>query len=189
MKVTVEMENLNSLIEAAVKKITEEALDDYVAQEVKNSLARNFGKIIEEEVTAKMREYITTYLESYLITVGGGLCGDDIQQYTPREYINKIINDTFRDKKLTTYTESSYGGRNKKEVTFEDFIKEALNPTAEIQRHMKKLAEDVKREVNSLLKSEYDKSLQNALSGVIMDVIMENEAFKSVNSSIKRLSE
>ena len=54
---------------------------------------------------------------------------------------------------------------------------------------MEALGKSVKNEVSALLKKEYDKSLQNALSGVIMDVIMENEAFKNVNDNIKRLGD
>ena len=189
MKVTIEMDNLQSIIEAAAEKNTAEVIEDWVRQTTKSILDRDYKNAIEEVVTAKIKEYINTYIENYQIAVGGGFDDTAIQYYTPREYINKIISDTFRDRKLTTYVERSYGGRDKKEVTFEELIKEHLNPTFEIQRHMESLAKGVKSEVSTLLKKEYDKSLQNALSGVIMDVIMENEAFKNVNNNIKRLSE
>lgn len=189
MKITIDMENLNSIIEDVVKKNTEEVLEDFVSQRVRTSLESNFGKIIEEEVSDKMREYIQTYLESYVITVGGGLSEDGVQQYTPREYINKIINNTFRDRKLTTYVKGSYGDITKKEVTFEEFIKDSLDPTSQIKRHMELFAKDVKGQVNSLLKTEYNNALMKALSGVVMDTIMEDEEFKRINDSIKRLSE
>ncbi len=189
MKVTIEMDNLQAMIEAAAKQNTQEVIEDWVRQTTTSILDRDYKDIINEVVTSKMKEYITTYIDCYQISVGGGFDGTPVQYYTPREYINKIISDTFRDKKLTTYVERSYGGRDKKEVTFEELIKDHLNPTFEIQRHMEALGKSVKSEVSSLLKKEYDKSLQNALSGVIMDVIMENEAFKNVNDNIKRLGE
>lgn len=189
MKVTIEMDNLQGIIEEAAKQNTKEVIEDWVKERTQSILDKDYKDIINEVVTAKIKEYITTYIDCYQISVGGGLDGTPIQYYTPREYINKIITDTFRDKKLTTYVERSYGGRDKKEVTFEEFIKEHLNPTYEIQHHMEALGKSVKNEVSALLKKEYDKSLQNALSGVIMDVIMENEAFKNVNDNIKRLGD
>ena len=189
MKVTIEMDNLQSIIEATARKNTEEVLEEFVKERTKEVLEREYGKLIEEQVTEKMKEYISTYIECYQLAVGGGLSSDDVEYMTPRQYINKIISDTFRDRKLTTYIERSYGGTVEKEVTFEEFIKEHLNPTSEIQRHMTSLAKSVKQDVSTLLKTEYDKSLQNALSGVIMDVIMQNDAFKNINNNIKSLGE
>jgi len=189
MKVTIEMDNLQSVIEGAVKKNTGEVIEDWVRQTTTSILDRDYKEVIEEVVTSKMKECIDTYISNYQLAVGGGFEGTPIQYYTPHEYINKIISDTFRDKKFTTYVERPYGGKDKKEVTFGELIKDILNPTLEIQRHMESLAKGVKSEVNILLKKEYDKSLQNALSGVIMDVIMQNQEFKNINDNIKRLGD
>ena len=103
MKVTIEMDNLQGIIEAAVKENTGEVIQDWVEQKTKSILERDYSDIINDVVTAKMKEYINTYIESYQISVGGGFDGTPVQYFTPREYINKIISDTFRDKKLVTY--------------------------------------------------------------------------------------
>lgn len=189
MEVTIKMDNLQSIIEDAAKRNTQQVIEEYVSQKTKSILERDYASIIEEEVTSKLREYISTYIESFQIAVGGGFSGTDIQYMTPREYINKIISDTFRDKKFTVQTENYYGNKTKKDVTFEEFIKEFLNPAVEIKSQMASFAKGVKQEVNALLKNEYNKALQSALSGVVMDVIMENESFRNINNSIKRLSE
>lgn len=190
MKITIEMENLNSIIEQAVERNTSEVIEEFVKHQTKDILEKNYSAMIEEEVTKRMEEYISTYIENYQIAMGGnGLSDATIQYYTPREYINKTIDDIFRDKKFTTVEENCYGDKCKKEISFEQFVKEHLNPTAQIKRHMESLAKGVKSDVNSLLKNEYDKALRDALSGVVMDVIMQNDAFKNINNNIKRLGD
>ena len=189
MKITIDMENLGGIIEEAVKENTKETISDYVDKKTKSMLESQYGKIIEEEVDKKMREYVSNYLETYELKVGGGFGEEEVKTYTPKQYINKLISETFEKKGFTvTERDSYYGGTKTKTVSFEDFIKKEMNVDGEIKSHMTALAKEVKQAVNISLKNDYNKALKEALSDVVYDAIMENEKFRNISNSIKRLS-
>lgn len=188
MKITIDMENLGSIIESAVKENTKETISDYVDKKTKSMLESQYGKIIEEEVDKKMREYVSNYLETYELKVGGGFGEEEVKTYTPKQYINKLISETFEKKGFTVTKKDSYYGNTRTEtVSFEDFIKKEMDVDCQIKQHMTNLAKEVKQAVNISLKNDYNKALKEALSDVVYDAIMENEKFKNISDNIKRL--
>lgn len=190
MKVTIEFNDLQRLIEDVAKKQTEETIDEAVREVIKGIVERDYKQTIESKVNELLESFVINYIDGYQMLIGGGGLGEEPVYKTPKEYINDKINHMFTTKTLTTTVKDSYySSERTKEVTFEEFIRKEFDPTSTIERKMKEVAGDVRRQTDALIKKEYDKALSNALSATIVDVIMENDAFKSINSKIGRLSE
>lgn len=190
MKITIEMENLNKIVEETVKNNTEETIQDYVAQKTKSILDESYRDIIDEQINSAIKQSIQTYLDCYQIQVGNPFNGEELRTFTPREYINHTISEIFEKKMFTKEVEDSWSGQKKvKTTTFEEYMKLHFDFASEIKKYMDSFAAGLRREVKNKLESEYNRATREALSDVVMDTIMENEKFKNISNSIKRLGE
>jgi hypothetical protein len=189
MKITIEMENLNKIVEDAIAKNTDNTIQEYVAEKTKSILDAQYKETIEELVNNAVKQSINQYIDNYSITVGNPFTGEQTRTFTPREYINHTIAEIFEKKLFTEVTSSYYGGKDTKTITFEEYIKKSFDFNAEIKKHMDSFSTSLKREVKANLENAYNRATRDALSDVVMDTIMENEKFKNISNNIKRLGE
>lgn len=190
MKITIEMENLNKIVEDAIAKNTDTTIQEYVAEKTKSILDAQYKEIIEELVNNAVKQSINQYIDNYFITVGNPFTGSEPRTFTPREYINHTIAEIFEKKLFTEQVTDSWSGRkDTKTITFEEYLKKQFDFSAEIKKHMDSFSASLKREVKANLESAYNRATRDALSDVVMDTIMENEKFKNISNNIKRLGE
>lgn len=190
MKITIEMENLNKLIEETVRKNTEDTLDEYVAEKTKAVLEEQYGEKIEEAVSLAIAKAIENYIMTYEIKVGNPFDGQEEKIYTPMQYINATIQKIFEDEILIQEKQDSWSGRKEiKKISFKDYIKSQFDIDGAIQKHMNDFSSKLRKEVNSHMESAYNKATRDAISDVVLDTIMENEKFKNINDNIKKLGE
>lgn len=190
MKIDINFENLDKIIEDVIKHNTGEIIEDWVRQTVQSTLERDYKDIIENKVHEEIKTAIDSYINNYKISLGNPLAGEDIQYFTPHEYINYTIANVFDKKVLTEEVTDSWSGRKeKKETSFEDFLKSKFDFTKTIKMYMDDFAKDLRLQINSLLKESYNKATRDAISDVVLDTIMENDKFKSISNNLKRLGE
>lgn len=190
MKITIEMENLNSIVEEAIKNNTNRTIQDYVAKKTESILDDRYKELIDEQINNAVKESINQYLDNHKIQVGNPFNGEELRTFTPREYINYTISSIFENKILVEEVKDSWSGRkDTKKISFEEYIKNRFDFTKEIKKHMDTFSYNLRREVRDNLEKEYSRATRDALSDVVMDTIMENERFKNISNNIKRLGE
>ena len=187
MKITLDLENLQGVIEEVAKKQTGEAIEDAIRSVATSFINANYKDKIEQITNEILEQSIRDYIDKTEIPIGTGLGCEPIMM-TPRQYINSTIEKTFQDKTFTIKVEGTYRTEERK-IGFDDFIKSELNPTTQIQAAMKDFARDTKSEINRLIKDTYNSELSKAVGASVVDVIFESEQFKRINNNIKRLSE
>ena len=190
MKIVIEMENLNKIIEESIAKNTGDTIEGYVEQKTKSILEDKYKENIDIQVNEAVKNAILHYLETFQITVGNPFNNEELRTFTPREYINHTISDIFEKKILTEKVKDRWSGREElKSISFEQYLKQNFDVEAIIKKHMETFASNLRRDINNILEKEYNKATREALSDVVMDTIMENEKFKKVSDGIRRLGE
>ena len=187
MKITIDLENLQSIIEEVAEKQTGGAIEDAIRSVAMNYVTANYKDMIEAITDEIMEQSIRDYIEKTELQIGGGLSSEPVLM-TPKQYINTTIENTFKERAFTVKKDNGYRMVEEK-VTFEDFIKKELNPTSQIQSVMNSFARKTKEEINRLIKNTYNSELSKAVGASVVDVIFESEQFKRINNNIKRLSE
>ena len=190
MKITVEMENLNKIVEDCIKNNTNEVIQDYVAIKTKEILEEQYKDVIEDAVSKAIAKSIEDYIDNYEIKIGNPFDGQEEQVFTPKSYINNQIKKTFEDEMLITERVDSWSGRKEtRKISFADFINNTFDIEGTIKKYMTDFSKKLRDEVTTHMQNSYNKATRDALSDVVMDTIMENEKFKNISNNIKRLGE
>lgn len=189
MKVTIDLENLDYLVEKSLEETTKDSVQTAVDTIVKARVEEKYGETIDNLVTTMMEDSIRNYLETTELTVGDSFTGD-VQTVTPKQYINNKISQIFNDKAFkNTVKDGYYGGSRTETVTFEQWLKREFDADKLIKEHLTQFAKDTKKEISDHMKDTYNKELQSTLCDSIVDIIMQNKEFKNINDNIKRLGE
>ena len=118
MKVTIDLENLQNIIESALNKnietVVKEKVSDLISEQIKNTAKEQ----IEEICNKRMSDFVEEYIKTTKITVGGGFYSDDeIKEYTVEQYIKNQLAEIMKNQSFKTYKKDNYGRNQEKEVT------------------------------------------------------------------------
>jgi len=191
------MENATTKVEGA--KITVTVETDILKQTIVDELHRELfsslkASVLEEakaeiipelkkEVTGHTREIVKEMIDGIYknekITVGGGW--DEkreeltFEQFVKREIKKIIQNGKFEDK-------HGYP------VSFEDyFTKECVN--SDIERFMRTNVDEMRKSINSKLKTLFDQQTKDLLSDTVLNILMASDTYKNIENGVKRLAD
>lgn len=192
MKVTIDLENLEKLvqttmeknIENIVKKQVESAVhkvaDDLAKKEIRDTVADNFQRFVDE------------YIATTKITVGGGYWDNtESKEYTVEQYIknelkNKLESKTLRVKKKGR--SSSYSD-DYEDVSFEEYIKRQFNFENDIKKVLDAFMDDIRTQVNTTMKNTFDTATKNMLSTAVLNILGANETYRQIEHNIKCIAD
>lgn len=192
MKVTIDLENLEKLvqttmeknIENIVKKQVESAVhkvaDDLAKKEIRDTVADNFQRFVDE------------YIATTKITVGGGYWDNtESKEYTVEQYIknelkNKLESKTLRVKKKGR--SSSYSD-DYEDVSFEEYIKRQFNFENDIKKVLDAFMDDIRTQVNTTMKNTFDTATKNMLSTAVLNILGTNETYRQIEHNIKCIAD
>lgn len=184
MKLTLDLENLEQLIESAI----EENLDNVIELEIRSVIAdkvkENAKVIIENIVGEKLESYVNDYINTATVSVGGGWNSDPVV-YTVEEYIRQQISEMMANGKLRT--KDRYGDY-KNTVTFEEFIKQQFDVNSYVQKALESFMKKVKDDINHNVNTMFNQTTQAALSSAVMNLLSQNAAFLDMQDNIKRIA-
>lgn len=185
MKVTVDMENLDLLVQEAVEKNLNILIKNEVRKTIENKVSENANDIIESIVNEKLESYVKDYITTATISVGGGW-NSEPETYTVEAYIKKQISEIMQSQ--TFKTKDRYGNYDKT-ATFEDYIKNVFNVDDYVQKALDKFMTGVKNDINKNVTKMFDQTTQAALSSVIMNMLNNSNAFLEMKDNLKRITD
>lgn len=190
MKVTIDLENLQNIIESVLNKnietVVKEKVSDLISEQIKNTAKEQ----IEEICNKRMSDFVEEYIKTTKITVGGGFYSDDeIKEYTVEQYIKNQLAEIMKNQSFKTYGKDDWGrSRKEKEITFEDFVKETFDVNSIVKREIERFISETKRKISDNIKSVFDNATKNMLSENVFNILMASESYQKINDSIKRLT-
>ena len=185
MKVTVDMENLGLMVQSAVEKNLDGLIENEIRKAVENKISENARSIIEAMVNEKLESYINDYIKTATVSVGGGW-NSEPKTYTVEEYIRHQIS-TIMDTK--TFKIKDRYGNCSDTISFETYVKRELNVDASVQAALDKFMKKVRDDVNKNITKMFDNTTQAALSGVIMNMLNNSNAFLEMRDNLKRITD
>lgn len=189
MKVTIEMENLNKIIEEVVKTNTEEAIQEAIRDIARNKVDEVLGDTLSKIVNDHILNYVDDYLKTTKIHIGGGWSNKDVEEYTAEEYLRKQIKEIFESKTLQTCYKDKWGDSKIQKITFQEYVEQQLNAEQIVKPHIDKMAKEVKDEVNYKIKTLFDGAMRNTLAENVFTIVSASETYKSVSNSLKMLGD
>lgn len=189
MKVTIDLENLQNIIESALNKnietVVKEKVSDLISEQIKNTAKEQ----IEEICNKRMSDFVEEYIKTTKITVGGGFYSDDeIKEYTVEQYIKNQLAEIMKNQSFKTYKKDNYGRNQEKEVTFDYFVKETFDVNSIVKKEIEAFVSQTKRKISDNIKSVFDNATKNMLSENVFNILMASESYQKINDSIKRLT-
>lgn len=182
MKITMEMDNLQSIVEATlnenIENVVREEVDKLIAQSIQES-----KETIQNVINDKMARFVEDYLITATISVGGGW-REELKTYTVEEYIKSEIADRMESGKFlfkSQYSKDTY-------KSFDEFCKERFDVDAAVQEELTDFMDKVKNDINSNISEMFNQATQTALSSSIINLLMQNDTFINMQNSVKRIA-
>ena len=182
MKIIMEMDNLQTVVETAlnenIENVVREEIDKLIAQSIQES-----KETIQNIINDKMARFVEDYLTTATISVGGGW-REEPKTYTIEEYIKSEIADRMESGKFLfkdRYSKDTY-------KSFDEFCKERFNVDTAVQKELTAFMEKVKSDINSNVSEMFNQATQTALSSSIINLLMQNDTFINMQDSVKRIA-
>lgn len=192
MKVTIDLENLENLVQTTMEKNIEnivktqvesavhEVADDLAKKEIRDTVADNFQRFVDE------------YIATTKITVGGGYWDNtESKEYTVEQYIKKELKNKLESKTLRVKKKgrsSSYSD-DYEDVSFEEYIKRQFNFENDIKKVLDTFMDDIRTQVNTTMKNTFDVATKNMLSTAVLNILGANETYRQIEHNIKCIAD
>lgn len=189
MKVTIEMENLQNIIEESAKINTEKAIDAAIHDVAHEKVNQVLCNKIEEIVNSRIAEYVDDYLKNTKIHIGGGWDSKDVEEYTAEEYLKKQIKDVFESQSFVTKHKNRYGDWVKEKQTFQEYVDSQFDAESIVKPYIDKMARQIKDEVNRKVKTVFDDAMRSALAENVFTIIASSDTYRTITQNMKLLGE
>lgn len=189
MKVTIEMENLNDIIEEAAKINTERAVQDAIRDVAHTKVDEVLQGKLEEIVNNSIYGYVDDYLKTTKIKIGGGWEIKEVEEYTAEEYIRKKVSEIFETQVFVTKTKDRWGDWRETKVTFQQYLDDKLDAEAVVKPYIDKIAKQIKDDVNLKVKSVFDEAMRNALAENVFQIVSSSDTYRTISQNMKLLGE
>ena len=193
MKVTIDLENLEQLVQTTIEKNIESIIKKQVAETVRKTIDELAKEVIADTVTENFHCFVDEYIKTTTIKVGGNSYWDNEEQkeYTVEQYIKYELKKCLESKKLRVKKKgrtSSYSD-DFEEVTFEEYIKRSFNPEELIKSDLDKFMDEIRKDINKTMKDIFDSSTKNMLSSAVLNILSANDTYRQIENNIKCIAD
>ena len=106
MKVTIDMENLETLVQTTMEKNIENIVKEQIEGTVRRVADDLSKKVIADEVSENFQRFVDEYIANTKIKVGGNYWDDtEEHEYTVEQYIKNELKDRLNSGKLRKDTQ------------------------------------------------------------------------------------
>lgn len=189
MKVSLDFENLEEIVEKTINESLQDRIDEGIKEEIKTYLDENIRDIIKKRIDDILIQFVNDYIENTTLKIGNEFSGEDVKEYTIKQYINLELNKRIQEPKILIETKDRWGDKQTKKVDFKEYVLNSVAEDFEIEKRLKEIAKDIKSDVNTKIKEMFDNSVKNSLSDAIFNVLATNETYNKITNQIKMLSD
>ena len=192
MKVTIDLENLETLVQTTIEKNIETIVNEQISLTV-NEVAERLGeKVIKDKVSENFQRFVDEYITNTKIKTGGSYWDNtEDQEYTVEQYIKKELKDRLDSNKLKAKKpgrSSSYSD-DFEQVSFEEYIKRQFDFDDMIKKELDKFMDDIRKQVNKTMKETFDNSTKNLLSTAVLNILNANDTYRQIENNIKCIAD
>lgn len=192
MKVTIDLENLETLVQITMEKNIENIVKEQIEGTVRNVADNLAKKVIEEKVSENFQRFVDEYITTTKIKVGGNYWDNtEEHEYTVEQYVKKELKNRLDSGKLRAKKKgrtSSYSD-DFEQVSFEEYINRQFDFDEMIKKDLDKFMDDIRKQVNKTMKETFDNSTKNMLSTAVLNILGANETYRQIENNIKCIAD
>lgn len=192
MKVTIDMENLETLVQTTMEKNIESIVKEQIEGTVRKVADNLAKKVIEEKVYENFQRFVDEYITTTKIKVGGNYWDDtEEHEYTVEQYIKNELKNRLDSGKLRAKKKgrtSSYSD-DFEQVSFEEYINRQFDFDEMIKKDLDKFMDDIRKQVNKTMKETFDNSTKSMLSTAVLNILGANETYRQIENNIKCIAD
>lgn len=192
MKVTIDLENLETLVQTTMEKNIETIVNEQISLTVNEVAERLAEKVIKEKVSENFQRFVDEYITNTKIKIAGSYWDNtEDQEYTVEQYIKKELKDRLDSNKLKAKKPGRSGSYSDdfEQVSFEEYIKRQFNFDDMIKKELDKFMNDIRKQVNKTMKETFDNSTKNMLSTAVLNILNANDTYRQIENNIKCIAD
>lgn len=193
MKVTIDLENLESIVKGTIETNIETVVKEQVEAVIKKTIDKMAKDTIYDAVSSNFERFVNEYITTTTIKVGGNSYWDDeeskeytVEQYIKRELKARLESKTLRAKKKGS--KSSYDS-DFENVSFEEYINRQFDFEDMIKKDLDKFMDDIRKNVNKTMKDTFDNSTKSMLSNAVLSILSANDTYRQIENNIKCIAD
>lgn len=188
MKITIDLENLENLVQNSIEENIEAVVRNQVDNVVRKMAEEVAKGAIEDKVSENFQRFVDEYIANTKIKIGGGYWNDsEVREYTVEEYIKKQLKEKLESNSLRVKA-AKYNSEYKN-VTFEEYIKSQFDFNEEIKKAVDEFTDGIRKQVNCAMKEAFDNSTKNMLSATVLNILNANETYRKLENNIKCIAD
>ena len=182
----------NGIIAEVTNKVRKNLYSEIIG-ELKKDIVADMKEQIKLSVHEILKGIIDDYMENEKLSIGGNSIWDDepkeklsMKQFAKRCIKNSIEKSEFtifEGFKESRYHKGCYEASSKK-VTFQEYIKDNLGITNEMQKYIDSQIDDIRKQINGNIKDIFNKSTKTLLADNVLQVLMSNDTYKKIQNNI-----
>lgn len=192
MKVTLELDNLENIVQTTLEKNLGNVVKEQIADIVKKTADNLIKDTINTQVSKNFQHFVDEYITTKKIKVGGSYWDNEPEQeYTVEQYIKQQLKEKLDSKKLKLKQMDSYGRytNNYEEVSFETYISRQFDPNEMIKKELDAFMDDIRKQVNTTMKEIFDNSTKSMLSNAVLSILSANDTYRQIENNIKCIAD
>lgn len=192
MKITLELDNLENIVQTTLEKNLENVVKEQIADIVKKTADNLIKDTINTQVSENFQHFVDEYITTKKIKVGGSYWDNEPEQeYTVEQYIKQQLKEKLDSKKLKLKQKDSYGRytNNYEEVSFETYISRQFDPDEMIKKELDAFMDDIRKQVNTTMKETFDNSTKSMLSNAVLSILSANDTYRQIENNIKCIAD
>lgn len=192
MKVTLELDNLENIVQTTLEKNLGNVVKEQIADIVKKTADNLIKDTINTQVSKNFQRFVDEYITTKKIKVGGSYWDNEPEQeYTVEQYIKQQLKEKLDSKKLKLKQMDSYGRytNNYEEVSFETYISRQFDPNEMIKKELDAFMDDIRKQVNTTMKETFDNSTKSMLSNAVLSILSANDTYRQIENNIKCIAD
>lgn len=189
MKVTIDMENLQSIIEESAKINTQKAIDEAIHDVAHAKVDHVLRGKIDEIVNSRIEQYVDDYLKNTKIHIGGGWDSKDVEEYTAEEYLKKQIKEVFESQSFVTKRKNRWGDWEEEKKTFQEYVDLQFDAESVVKPYIDKMAKQIKDDVNRKVKLTFDEAMRTTLADNVFTIVASSETYRTITQNMKLLGD
>ena len=189
MKVTIDLENLESVVQTALEQNSGEAIHKALETVAQKEVDRVLQNDVDKSINAIVESYIREYLDTAKIQVGNSWSGEGIKEFTVEEYLKSQVAEIFESKVFSVKTKDRWGDTPTEKITFQEFVEKHFDVEKYAKTYLEKIAREVRNEVDCKLKSMFDDAMRHTLADNVFTIVSSSDTYQKVQNGLKLLGE
>lgn len=192
MKITLELDNLENIVQTTLEKNLENVVKEQIADIVKKTADNLIKDTINTQVSENFQHFVDEYITTKKIKIGGSYWDNEPEQeYTVEQYIKQQLKEKLDSKQLKVKKKGRSGSYSDDYecVTFENYISCQFDPNDLVKKELDTFMDDIRKQVNTTMKKTFDNSTKSMLSNAVLSILSANDTYRQIENNIKCIAD